>query len=254
MQPMTDATALPGVARRIRNTEKGTQVPKVLPSKKANSGAHGMDVRGLDFYPTSTPVTQALLDSGEGLPKLVWEPCVGMGDMAKVLVAAGHEVIGTDIVSYGWPGQMAIKDFFEYTEAPRFSPSGQRPTAIVSNPPFFRSAEFVRHGLKLCKKVIILNRLAFMEGAARSDIIDGNLTRVYVFTNRCPMLHRWNQDEKTGEWREWQGKKAPSATPMAFFVFEREKSSPGFFCQRISWRKSMIRLAATTENTANLLK
>lgn len=253
---------------------------KRLPSKKVNQGICSKEDRGpTELYPTSEILTTSFLEqSGEPVDALVFEPACGLGHMVRPLVARGHTVIATDVVSYGWPGQLATHDFLSLTEPPRFSFSGVRPSCIITNPPFSLSAKFVRHGLKLCKKVIIFNRLAFLEGKGRSDIIDHHLTRVYPYVDRPPMMHRWNMGlyrkcecvksegclecggkgailvKQDGIWREWVGKKAPSAMAAAWFTFEREKPAElgdGFIAKRISWRKSaqarcLLRTGATS--------
>ena len=69
----------------------------------------------------------------------------------------------------------------------------------------------------------------------RSDIIDRHLVRVFPFRERPPFMHRWSRDAD-GIWREWQGKKASSAMPFAWFIFERSPTVPGTSLQRLSWR------------------
>jgi hypothetical protein len=77
-----------------------------------------------DFYPTPPEPTLALLASPEGerlrdFP-CVWEPANGDGAMTRLLLAAGHKVVASDI-SDGC-------DFFDVAEAPA--------PAIVTNPPY----------------------------------------------------------------------------------------------------------------------
>lgn len=227
---------------------------RILPSKKVNAGVCSKEERGNELYPTPESLTRALVRSGESLPPLIWEPACGLGHMVRPLVAAGHQVYASDLYTYGWPGQMEIIDFLATTEAPRFSYGGARPTCIITNPPFSLAADFVRHGLQLCQKVCVLGRLAFLEGRGRSDIIDRHLVRVYPLIERPPMMHRWlrgvwelRKGEREpvlvhddGVWREWSGKKAGSAMPMAWFIFERhdglEPTKP-VSLKRISWRR-----------------
>src|SRR5262245_54910469 len=114
---------------------------------------HTLADRGSDCYSTPPEATRALLEV-EILPKKIWEPCVGTGAIANVLEAAGHEVIGTDLVDYdvGYPGGI---DFLMERSAPA--------DCIVSNPPFKLAQEFVERALELCPRVIFLLRLAFFE-------------------------------------------------------------------------------------------
>lgn len=210
---------------------------KVLPSKKVNCGVHSAADRGHELYPTPPQLTRALLKSGEHLPHRIWEPMCGMGHMVQPLVAAGHRVVASDLHDYGWPGcPFTQGDFFAYDAAPRVWGAAQTYDCIVTNPAFSLSAKFVRHALTLVNKVIILNRLAFLETSGRSDIIDHHLVRVYPFVERPPMMHRWTLEN--GVWTEWSGNRATSAMPVAWFVFER-KRDPGvpITLKRISWRK-----------------
>jgi hypothetical protein len=117
-----------------------------------------------------------------------------------VLRAHGRRVVCTDIATDG-------VDFRERTKAP---PGTQ---AIVANPPFSLAADFVRHGLKLVPKVVILERIQFLESDDRTDLIEGgDLARVLVFADRVPRMHK----------EGWNGKRSSPAMCLAWFVFERD--------------------------------
>lgn len=220
---------------------------RVALSKKTNQGRHTQDQRGDDFYPTPAPLTRALL-ANHPLPARIWEPAAGRGDMALPLLMAGHDVIQTDVTSYGTRLD-AVGDFFGYQEAP----GGAQ--CIVTNPPFYLADKFVRHGLRLCPTVIILQRIVYLEGKGRSDLIDGHLDHVLAFIERPPMMHRWSQGED-GVWREWQGKKSSSAMPFAWFIFRRDhnKSKKHTTFQRISWRSHAPPVASAHKGLLNPLE
>src|SRR5262249_42787503 len=94
-----------------------------------------------------------------------------------------------------------------------------------ANPPFMFANEFVHHALTLVPRVVMLLRLAFLEGQGRSDILDGGqLARVYVFRNRLPMMHR----------NIWKGAEASSAMAFAWFSWNRNHRGP-IALRRISW-------------------
>jgi hypothetical protein len=59
---------------------------------------------------TRTPpeAVWALL-AAEDLPAAIWEPACGPGAIARVLRAAGHRVVATDLVDYGSPDQNAAR-------------------------------------------------------------------------------------------------------------------------------------------------
>lgn len=170
-----------------------------------------------DCYETPPEATHALLRC-EPLPHRILEPCCGPGAIVKVLRAAGHFVIAQDLVDYGCPDSKPRIDFLMEFRLPEAD-------AIVTNPPFKLSADFIRKGLDMCPLVIILQRLMFLEGQSRSDIIDGHLSRVHVFRNRLPVMTRLG----------WTGNRVGSSmVPYAWFVFEREHSGP-ILMDRISW-------------------
>jgi len=176
-----------------------------------------------DCYETPVEATQALLKC-EHIPKYIWEPACGSGAIVKVLRAAGHVVYATDLVDYGCPRSQSRIDFLMERDG-NFAAD-----AIITNPPFKNGADFVRKGLELCHKVIVLQRMAFIEGSGRSDIIDsGMLARIHVFRNRLPMMHRLG----------WSGPKLSGGMACyAWFVFDRNHKGATTI-DRISWKPQM---------------
>lgn len=205
-----------------------------LPDKSTQTGRHSREARGNELYPTPACLVDALVKA-EPLPPRIWEPAAGMGHLAAALVAHGHSVRASDIIAYPErvPGSPRIEksDFLKEWGSDEIS-------CIVTNPPFSKAEDFVRHALDIhgISKIVILARLAFLEGSSRSDIIDGHLARVYPIINRPPMMHRWEQGDD-GVWREWQGPKASSAVPFAWFVFLREhRPEWGIALRRINYK------------------
>jgi hypothetical protein len=171
----------------------------------ANPGRHPFAARKDDLYETPPEAVQALLRV-ESLPQSIWEPACGPGSIVKVLRAAGHKVYATDLVDYGCPDSESGVDFL-MERAPSFHIGG-----IVTNSPYKLADQFATHALTLCPIVIMLLRLAFLESERRSPLIDGgSLARVHVFKKRLPMMHRHG----------WQGPKASSSIPFAWFVWHR---------------------------------
>ena len=168
----------------------------------ATAGNHAApkSKRGHDVYLTPPCAVEAMLRV-EPLPPVCWECC---GDdtsaIATVLRAHGHSVVCSDIRADGI-------DFFDRTTAPRGV------EAIVTNPPFSLAADFVRHGLALVPKVVVLERIQFLESKTRAPLFDaGKLARIWVFRNRVPRMHR----------QDWRGKRASAAMTLAWFVFDRD--------------------------------
>jgi hypothetical protein len=155
----------------------------------------------------------------EKLPHRIWEPAAGRGAIVDVLRAHGHDVVATDLVDYGIPGQEARRDFLLER-----LPAGVE--AIVTNPPYKNAEQFVAHALDLCPRVIMLLRLAFMESVRRAHILEtGHLARVHVFSRRIPMMHRAG----------WEGRKANSGMAFAWFCWDRHHAGPTTL-NRIDWQ------------------
>lgn len=192
-----------------------------LVSPKTGNKADSLTERGNDLYETPAVAVHALLGV-EKLPTGLWEPACGPGAIARVLRGAGHVVYATDLVDYSSPDQDEHGwDFLMEQQCP----IGVE--AIVTNPPYKNCGEFVAHALKLCPRVIMLLRLAFLESERRSPILDGGkLARVHVFSSRLPMMHRGG----------YTGKKVSSMMAFAWFVWDASHSGP-ITLTRVSWQK-----------------
>jgi hypothetical protein len=137
----------------------------------------------------------------------------------RVLRQVGHEVYATDLNARGCPDSLSRIDFLLEHCAPKGT------QAIVTNPPYKLAEQFIEHALDLCPRVIMLLRLQFLESERRRRILDvGTLARIHVFRNRLPMMHR----------HDWQGPKASSALPFAWYVWDRNHNGPATL-DRISW-------------------
>lgn len=183
---------------------------------------HAISARGNDLYQSPPEAVRALLKA-ENVPQRVWEPACGPGSIVRVLRESGRDVLATDLVDYESPDQDAAGvDFLIPGIAESHNDGGR---AIVTNPPFKSAREFAERALSLAPYVAMLLRLAFLESEARRGILDQScLARVLVFRNRLPMMHR----------EGWQGPKASSATPFAWFIWDRAHIGPTQL-HRISW-------------------
>jgi hypothetical protein len=85
--------------------------------------------RGDDFYPTPPEAVHALLSVYQP-PPCVWEPACGDSAIVKVLRAAGHDVIASDLNDWGSPDSSSRVDFLMEREAP----AGCQ--GIVTNAPY----------------------------------------------------------------------------------------------------------------------
>lgn len=95
-----------------------------------------------EFYPTPPEATRALL-AAEPFTGSIWEPACGQGHIAKVLVEAGHTVVATDLIDYGY-GEPR-RDFLAERKA--------LATHIITNPPYGRGLgdAFAKHAIELTR-------------------------------------------------------------------------------------------------------
>jgi len=172
-----------------------------------------------DLYDTPDVAVHALLKV-EKLPSRIWEPACGAGNIVNVLREAGHEVVATDLNQRGCHDSFFGVDFLFPLIIPPI-----KADAIVTNPPFSLAEEFVVAALGRVPLVVMLMRLAFYESEKRTNILEGaGLARIHAFANRLPMMHRAG----------WQGRKASSSMPFAWFVWERGYAGPTTI-DRIRW-------------------
>lgn len=118
------------------------------------------------------------------LPKHIWEPACGSGNITQRLQEFGHEVVSSDLHSYGFEEQIGTLDFLAATQMPE----GAR--AIVTNPPYGDMVEkFIRHGLKLVKPkgglVAMFLRNEYDCGKNRMDLFaDRPFSKKIIVTKR----------------------------------------------------------------------
>jgi hypothetical protein len=183
--------------------------------------------RGHDPYDTGPEAPHALVDAErERLPRFIWEPACGCGDIVNALRLRGHTVFASDLIDCGLPDAEIGTDFLKATKLPN-----HQIQAIVTNPPFKLAAEFAEHALQLCPRVYLLLRLNFLEGGTQKPerarvLDDGSLARVLVFANRLPRMHR----------RNWSGKKTGPTMVMAWFVWDRMRKPRPPIIRRIWWQ------------------
>ncbi len=178
--------------------------------------------------------------------RLILEPACGPGAITACLQAAGHTVISSDLNQYEmrWKGDSGKglqqptwgMNFFDYSPSLMSDIVGDRPFAIVTNPPYggdkalgSKAARFAAHALQLAPRVYMLLELGFQEGgercAHRDELMDGpHYTGYFPFRERLAM-HRDGHPRQTG-----------SQTRMhAWYRWEREPSGP-FVKQRLTCR------------------
>jgi len=155
-----------------------------------------------DFYATPSSAVEALL----GVEKFcdqIWECAVGLGHISSVLKAHGHEVLETDLIDrMGNETSDFLKDDRDW--------DGD----IITNPPYSKAMEFVRHSLDLLhegRKAAMLLKITFLEGQKRRKLFDVHPPKtVWVFSKRITCA-------KNGNFSEVKD----SAVCYAWFVWEK---------------------------------
>lgn len=172
---------------------------------------------------TPEECTKALLKHVT-LPHLIWEPCAGRGAISRLLTDAGHRVVAQDIRHY-LGADDDIRGGFDFLKT-TCAPANVQ--TIVTNPPYDILDEFIRHGLKLGCDVYAFLKVTSVEGADRSDIIDGHLMRMWVGIERPPFMHVIGHEGRRIK---------QSGTPFAWYYFSHTRRLPmlGVDLRRISW-------------------
>jgi hypothetical protein len=185
-------------------------------------GRHSLADRKNDLYETPPCATRALIPFLDK-DQVIWEPACGPGAIVRELRDAGFVVHATDLVDYGLEGAWGGVDFLMERPDRR-----RRWEVIVTNPPFKLADQFTRHALDLASTVWIFQRLNWLEGVKRADLMDRHLDHILLGRERLPMMHRDG----------WEGPKlGASAMPFAWFRFEAERSAGRVArFERISWR------------------
>lgn len=159
------------------------------------------DLDGPDFYPTPAWATYALIDN-EKFSGEIWECACGDGAMSEVLEEMGSVVRSSDLYDRGY-GEVGI-DFLE---------ARQKSQNIITNPPFHSAEGFVASGLRQSqRKLALLLRLAFLEGAKRTRTIfhSNPPSRVWVFSERITFYPKGAEVKSSG------------TTAYAWFVWDRD--------------------------------
>jgi hypothetical protein len=137
--------------------------------------------RELDFYPTPPEVTHALMRYFTWGAMVIHEPACGDGSMSKVLQMYGHTVYSTDLRETGFG-----------TGGLDFLVSTQEADAIITNPPFCLSEQFIVHALKLAPIVAMVLKSQYWHSRKRA----------YLFEQHPPshvLALTWRPDFMGGE-------------------------------------------------------
>lgn len=139
---------------------------------KIDAGAKIIGANGIreeaDFYPTPRPVTVALLDFlntnriiDVGMRAL--EPCCGDGAISKVLYEYGFKVENHDLRVTEFGG-----DGIDYLTTPF------KADAIITNPPFNLSQQFIEKALEEADIVAMLLKCQYWHVRKRTELFERN--------------------------------------------------------------------------------
>lgn len=160
---------------------------------------------GADNYPTPGWATRVLhrhlRDVFPGGVRRVLEPAIGDGAIIAALpdFFSGAVVEGYDIRETESPFPYTLGSFLDA------SPDPDPFDLVITNPPFSLALEFVQHGLRFIHehgRVIMLLRLAFLEGQKRSEWMRHHMPDVYVFTKRPSFVGK-GTDSAAYAWMAW---------------------------------------------------
>ena len=179
-----------------------------------------VDLDGPDFYPTPAWATRALIRH-EVFDGDIWEPACGDGAMSEVLAETGCKVRSSDLVDRGY-GAAGVD----------FLAADRRASNIVTNPPYHSAEGFAAKGLELAsRKVCLLLRLAFLEGAARQRSLFSVAppARVWVFSERITFYPKGAVQAGSGTvayaWFVWD-KDATGPTELRWFPSGTKAAQP----------------------------
>ncbi len=109
-------------------------------------GNPSVERRELDFYPTPAECTLALLPYIPQSVKSIWEPACGDGAISKILIEKGYDVYSTELRTDSGYGAGGL-DFLTQRDIGA--------DAIITNPPFNMSEDFIKKAL-LCSDVVCM--------------------------------------------------------------------------------------------------
>lgn len=182
-----------------------------------------------EWFETPDWAVERILEH-EILTEHVLDPCAGRGVLGRVAALHGYTVSEIDLNA--WPDQPASVrtpvDFLRLSDArqamPHLPKNGD--FSVLMNPPFSKTVDFVVKAMDLgARKVVMFQRLAFMESEDRADFFELHPpARQYVCGSRATCWRGDIPDEDVVVDGDVvvKGRKGRSAsTPHAWFVWER---------------------------------
>lgn len=172
-----------------------------------------------DLYQTSQEATILAINAGIFDDLItIYDPCNGKGALSDVLQKHVPVIIKSDLIDYDIP----YVDVFDYLKVD----TAYGADALVMNPPYRLTADFLDKACDEYDKVIMFNRISFLETSKRAyKMISGDwpLTEVYIHADRV------------GCYKEEEGD-TPKAVMYAWYVFDRKVwNSNHFIAPNVRW-------------------
>lgn len=173
-------------------------------SEKAENDFYATDPKTVDLF-----MLRALKDGlfQEMRGKEIWECACGNGNIAEVLKRyfPNSTIKATDIVDRGYG--IGNVDFLKATSTSHM---------IITNPPFSLINEFIKQGLNLTDRYLVLfAKIQTLEGIDRKKLLENSpLQYVYVHSTRQAT---W----KNGQPKDPNGKKWATTMCLAWFVWDK---------------------------------
>lgn len=130
-----------------------------------------------DFYATPPSATKKLLELEKFSKKKIWEPCCGMGHIAKELENDGYDVRKTDIVDYGYEGCL-FGEQYDFLKLKNMFDGD-----IITNPPYGLATEFAEHAMDIITdghKVAMFLKIQFLETQKRYELFKKIPTKNHI--------------------------------------------------------------------------
>ena len=146
--------------------------------KNLGASNHSKHERQSEDYYATDPLAAKLLLEVEPELNNIWEPACGEGHLAKVFDDAGKLGKATDLINRGYG---SVEDFLLNNEPYK---NGD----IVTNPPYIKAVEFVKHALNMVDEgryVCMFLKVLFLESQSRKELFTKYPPKViYVSSSR----------------------------------------------------------------------
>jgi len=190
-----------------------------------------------EWYETPDWAAERILDVELCTP-LIIDPCAGRGVLGRAARSKGYRVREFDLNV--WPDTpkdafiLAPMDFLGGKMRKEIEETVDTEFTVFMNPPFSKTVEFIETSFAIgARKVIMFQRLAFLESATRRDFFDRlPPARIWLCGDRAVSWRGDIPDEDvTAQWEDENGvekedvikgrKGRSTPTPHAWFVWEK---------------------------------